>query len=262
MTQTSFRDVEQLSALLDEKLNPAEAARLQKQIETDPELRAIYDDLRQTRSLLRRLPQRRAPRNFTLKPSAARVRPPLPRLFPTFRLASALASLLLFFSLATNATLPRLAGMANSAPLAYGMGGAPEIDRAMGGGGGEESAQLPIGGGLDEPAAEAPAAMEAPVEEAAPAPEEPAAKTVEPTAAAQPDVQPTLEAAAALPPVEEPQPVQEEPLPMPEPPAPAAIVPVWALILLAVLAIASGATAFWLRWQNDRQWESKASPKK
>lgn len=262
MTQTSFRDVEQLSALLDEKLNPAEAARLQKQIETDPELRAIYDDLRQTRSLLRRLPQRRAPRNFTLKPSAARVRPPLPRLFPTFRLASALASILLFFSLATNATLPRLTGMANNAPLAYGMGGAPEIDRAMGGGGGEESAQLPIGGGLDEPAAEAPAAMEAPAEEAAPAPEEPAAKTVEPTAAAQPDAQPTLEAAAALPPVEEPQPVQEEPLPMPEPPAPAAIVPVWALILLAVLAIASGAAAFWLRWQNDRQWESKASPKK
>ena len=262
MTQTSFRDVEQLSALLDEKLNPAEAARLQKRIETDPELRAIYNDLRQTRSLLRRLPQRRAPRNFTLKPSAARVRPPLPRLFPTFRLASALASLLLFFSLATNATLPRLASMANSAPLAYGMGGAPAIDRAMGGGGGEESAQLPIGGGLDEPAAEAPAAMEAPIEEAAPAPEEPAAKTVEPTAAAQPDAEPTLEAAAALPPVEEPQPVQEEPLPMPEPPAPAAIVPVWALILLAALAVASGATAFWLRWQNDRHWENKASPKK
>lgn len=262
MTQTSFRDVEQLSALLDEKLNPAEAARLQKRIETDPELRAVYDDLRQTRFLLRRLPQRRAPRNFTLKPSAARVRPPLPRLFPTFRLASALASLLLFFSLATNATLPRLASMANSAPLAYGMGGAPEIDRAMGGGGSED-AQLPIGGGLDEPAAEAPAAMEAPVEEAAPAPEEPAAKTIEPTAAAQPSAEPTFEAAAALPPVEEPQPVQEEEaLPAQEPPTAAAIIPAWALILLAVLAIASGATAFWLRWQVDRQWESKASPKK
>lgn len=264
MTQSSFRDVEQLSALLDGKLDPSQAARLEARLASDPELVAIYEELRQTRSLLRRLPQRRAPRNFTLKPAAARVRPPLPRLFPTFRLASVLASLLLFFSLVTNATLPQLTNMASEAPMyALGIGGGPESDRAMGGGGGEESSSLPMGGDVDEPAAEAPAAMEAPVEEAAPAPEEPAAKTVEPTAAAQPDAEPTVEAAAALPPVEEPQPVQEEEaLIAPEPSVSAAIIPVWTLILLAVLAIASGATAFWLRWQTDRQWKTKASPKK
>lgn len=243
MTQTSFRDVEQLSLLLDEKLNPADAARLGARIESDPDLRAVYDDLRQARALLRRLPQRRAPRNFTLKPSAARVRPPLPRLFPTFRLASALASLLLFFSLATNATLPRLVSMANESSLyAYGMGGGPSAERAQGGGGGDESAAM-------EMPAE-PAAPAAPAEPAAPALDEPATKIVEPEA------EPTLQI-AALPPVEGAQPYEEplpEALPEPEPMAPP--VPGWLLILLAILAAASGGIAFFTRWQTDRRWKT------
>jgi len=239
MTQTSFRDVEQLSLLLDEKLNPADAARLEAQIAADLELRAVYDDLRQSRALLRRLPQRRAPRNFTLKPSAARVRPPLPRLFPTFRLASALASLLLFFSLATNATLPRLASMANQPPLhAYGMGGGgPDVERAQGGGGSSEDSAA-----MDMPAA--------PAEPAAPAPEEPAEKTVEPEA------EPTM-GVAALPPVAEAQPYEEplpEMLPEPEPMAPP--IPGWLVWLLAILAAASGGTAFFARWLTDRRWQT------
>ena len=253
MTKTSFRDVEQLSALLDEKLNPADAARLQKQLENNPELRAIYEDLRQTRYLLRQLPQRRAPRNFTLKPSAVGVRPPLPRIFPVFRLASALASILLFFSLATNATLPRLANMANSAPYAYGMGmgGDPSIDRAMGGGGSAEDA-APEAAFEMAPAAPA-------VEE--PAAEEPSAKTAEPTPS--PMVEPTLEV-AALPPLDEAQLYQEEqlpaPLPTPEPVAPP--IPDWIMIALAVLAFASGGTAFFLRWKSDQQWKIQTTSKK
>ena len=252
MTKISFRDVEQLSALLDEKLNPADVARLQKQLENDPELRAIYEDLRQTRYLLRQLPQRRAPRNFTLKPSAARVRPPLPRIFPAFRLASALASILLFFSLATNATLPRLASMASSAPMyGYGMGGDPSIDRAMGGGGSAEDA-------APEAALEmAPAAPA--VEE--PAAEEPSAKTAEPTPT--PMAEPTLEV-AALPPVEEAQPYQEEPLPAPFPTPELMAPPIadWIMIALTVLAFASGGTAFFLRWKSDQQWKTKTTSKK
>lgn len=58
MTQTSFRDAKNLSALLDQQLNPAESARLQKRLQTEAELRDVYEDLRQTRSALRRLPQR------------------------------------------------------------------------------------------------------------------------------------------------------------------------------------------------------------
>jgi hypothetical protein len=227
MTQTSFRDVEQLSLLLDEKLNPADVARLEARIAPDPDLRAVYDDLRQARAILRQLPQRRAPRNFTLKPSAAHVRPPLPRLFPTFRLASALASLLLFFSLATNATLPRLVSMANQQPLyGYGMGG----------------------GDASEDSAAMEAAPAEPAAPPAPAMEEPAEKTVEP--------EPTM-GVAALPPVEGAQPYDERmPDALPEPEQVAPPIPGWLVWLLAILAAASGGIAFFARWQTDRRWKT------
>ena len=69
MTQTpSFRDVQQLSAYLDGQLKPSEAARLESRLQSEPGLASIFEELRQTRSLLRQLPQRRAPRNFTLTP--------------------------------------------------------------------------------------------------------------------------------------------------------------------------------------------------
>src|SRR5512139_991838 len=106
MKSPSFHDVEQLSALMDGKLSQAEAARLQGRLGSDPNLRAIMEDLRQTRSLLRRLPARRAPRNFTLTPKMAGVKPPLPRSVPTLRFATALAAFLLVFSMATNALVP------------------------------------------------------------------------------------------------------------------------------------------------------------
>ncbi|MFO7586365.1 MAG: hypothetical protein R6W69_16685 [Anaerolineales bacterium] len=241
MTQTSFRDVEQLSALLDEKLNPADTARLQARLESDPQLRAVYDDLHQTRTLLRRLPQRRVPRNFTLKPSAARVRPPLPRLFPTFRLASVLASLLLFFSMATNATLPRLASMASEAPMyPYGMGGGADIDeRSMSGGGSEEPAALEMAPA--EPAAPAATAAE---EEAV---EEPAEKDAEPSVAQSLDMAEPLAD-------ERSQPYQAEPRFDPATTSPP--IPAWVVIPLALFAIISGGLAFFLRWQSERRWKT------
>jgi ferric-dicitrate binding protein FerR (iron transport regulator) len=239
MTQTSFHDVQQLSALLDEKLNPADAARLQTRLESDSELRTAYEELRQTRTLLRSLPQRRAPRNFTLKPSAARVRPPLPRLFPTFRLASVLASLLLFFSLATNATLPRLAYMASEAPMyAYGMGGGPDTaaERAIS----EDTAQeMPMLAAEPEeladpaaPAAPAPMAVEEPVEKID---EEPAE-------------------AESLPQDAATQPYHTEIYPEPAPLSPP--IPAWALISLALLALLSGSLAFFLRWKTEQRWQA------
>ena len=104
----SFRDVEKLSAYLDRQLKPSEVARLESRLQTEPELASILQDLRQTRSLLRRLPQRRAPRNFTLTPKMVGQKPPLPRTYPAFRLATVLATLLLFFTFATNFMAPRL----------------------------------------------------------------------------------------------------------------------------------------------------------
>ena len=258
MTQTSLRDVEQLSALLDEKLDPADVARLQTRLKIEPELRAVYNDLRETRFLLNQLPQRRAPRNFTLKPSAARVRPPLPRIFPVFRLASVLASLLLFFSVATNSALPALSRMAASQQIAYGMGGDPSIDRAMGGGGSAEDA-------APEAALEMAPAASAPEESAAEA-EEPSAKTAEPTVEATLAAEPTLEVAAlpqapleeAMPAPEE-QPVQE-PLPAPEPVAPP--IPTWVMIALGALAFVSGGAALFIRWQSAQRWKINTASKK
>ena len=101
MTQPSSHDLELLSAYLDGQLSKMDTARLESRIKSDPELRSIYDGLRQTRALLRQLPSRRAPRNFRLTPQMVG-KPALPRSFPIFRLASVLATLLLFLGYAVN----------------------------------------------------------------------------------------------------------------------------------------------------------------
>ncbi|MDI6769094.1 MAG: hypothetical protein QMD04_05400 [Anaerolineales bacterium] len=101
-----LRDVEQLSACLDGQLSRAELARLESRLETDPNLSATLEDLRATRALLRRTAQRRTPRNFTLTPKMAGLKPPLPRAVPVFRLASVVASILLFFTFAGNLLAP------------------------------------------------------------------------------------------------------------------------------------------------------------
>ena len=102
MTEPTFNDLEQLSAYLDGKLSGADGARLESRIQADPDLRSVYDGLRQTRSLLRQLPARRAPRNFRLTPQMVGIKPALPRSFPVFRLASVFASILLFIGYAIN----------------------------------------------------------------------------------------------------------------------------------------------------------------
>lgn len=153
----NFRDVELLSTYLDGQLNPSDSARLESRLKTDPELVAIMDDLRAARGLLRQLPGRRAPRNFTLTPKMAGVKPPLPRAYPIFRFASVFAALLFFLSYATNLVAPRLS--AASAPYGYGVGG------GSGGGCGDE-----------EPCEAAPAL------EVAPAPQESFAATEAPVA--------------------------------------------------------------------------------
>ncbi len=108
MTNLNGRDLEQLSAFLDGELDQAGRARLNARLARDPGLRAALEDLRQTRLLLRRTPQRRAPRNFTLTPRMAGLRPPTPRLVPVFSWASA-AALLLFVCTLGTGLLPRFA---------------------------------------------------------------------------------------------------------------------------------------------------------
>ena len=62
------RDLELLSAYLDNALPAKDAARLELRLQNEPELRTQLAELRATHRLLRELPVLPAPRNFTLRP--------------------------------------------------------------------------------------------------------------------------------------------------------------------------------------------------
>ena len=167
MNQPSFRDVEMLSAYLDGQLSQVDSTRLETRIKADPTLRSVYDDLRQSRSVLRKLPARRAPRNFTLTPKMAGLRPPLPQAFPFFRLAAAVSTILLFFSFAVNLSVPAVAGLHAAAlpsgAYGYGGGGAPvagqpSIDAAVA----PAATQAPAPAATQGPAAMAAAGTDTP----------------------------------------------------------------------------------------------------
>jgi len=172
------RDSELLSAYLDGELKPSDSKRLETRLKSDPDLVSVLNDLHATRSLLRKLPSRKAPRNFTLTREMVGQSPPLPRAYPIFRLATVVATLLFFFSFGINSFGSQLA----SQPFAYGIGGS-------GGGGGDESfAQEAPAMEEAAPGAEAPMASEE--ESAAPAMEEPAvpAESLAPAPTVEPDV--------------------------------------------------------------------------
>ena len=143
------RDTELLSSYLDGQLKPSETARLEARLSTDPNLRAVLDDLRSARGLLRQLPMRKAPRNFTLTPKMVGKNPPLPRSYPAFRFVTALASLMLAFTLGLNFLGPQ---MAASQAFGFGGGGAPEVFSAQ-----EAPGAAPEAAATEAPAAEAPA---------------------------------------------------------------------------------------------------------
>src|ERR671918_1406182 len=103
------RDIELLSSYLDGQLKPSDSARLESRLASDPDLRAVLDDLRAARVLLRQLPVRKAPRNFTLTPKMVGKNPPLPRSYPAFRFVTALATMLLFFTVGLNFLAPQMA---------------------------------------------------------------------------------------------------------------------------------------------------------
>lgn len=155
MSQPSFRDVEQLNAYLDGELDAAQRQRLESRLGSDSGLNSLLDELREARGVLRRLPQRHAPRNFTLTPSMAGIKPPLPRAYPVLRFASVFAVFLLFFTFAVN-SLPRLSlPMGAAAPAAMEVG--------VGGGEPEEQQRDKSGGGCDACTAEATPMAEAPL---------------------------------------------------------------------------------------------------
>ena len=161
------RDIELLSSYLDGQLkSDAERARLEARLSSDSDLRAVLSDLRSTRGLLRQLPMRKAPRNFTLTPKMVGKNPPLPRAYPAFRFVTAIASLLLFFTVGLNFLAPQMASQ--SPAFGMGGGGAPEVFSAQ-----EPAAtEAPAGDAFatEAPALEAPAPAEEPPAELAPLP--------------------------------------------------------------------------------------------
>lgn len=260
MTQTpSFRDVEQLSAYLDGQLKPSEVARLESRLQTEPELVSILGELRQARGLLRRLPQRRAPRNFTLTPKMVGQKPPMPRTYPLFRFATVLATLMLFFTVATNFMAPRL--VRTAAPYPYGIGG----------GGGDAEPEMQMESAPAE-AAEAEPMEEPAMEEAAPT-EEPAAPqlpapaptmlapTTDEGARAEPTLGLSEKSGVQVIPTGEGFAQQTAPTAPDEaeqPQSAARPISVTVQFVLAGVAILSGLIAFILRYAAIRKWRAKA----
>jgi hypothetical protein len=156
------RDIEILSSYLDGQMSSADAARLEARLRTDPEMRSVLQDLRGARSLLRQLPMRKAPRNFTLTPKMVGKNPPLPRSYPVFKFSATLATILLFFTIGLNVLGPQLAAQ----PAVFGMGGGGAPDAYQSTLATESPAIMAAPAATEPPAAatEAPAAQEPSVE--------------------------------------------------------------------------------------------------
>jgi hypothetical protein len=231
------RDLELLSSYLDGQLKPSESARLEARLSTDPALRAVLDDLRSARGLLRQLPLRKAPRNFTLTPKMVGKNPPLPRSYSAFRFVTALASLMLFFTLGLNFLGPQIAA-SQSSDFGYGGGGgAPEISSA------QEAPAVPEAAVTEAPAAEAPA--EEPPAEMLPLPT--------PTVSAEDSATRELQTP------DEKQGVMNEADVAPQPQAPnplPTVPPVWEIVLAAI-ALLGAFVMVMMRQAAAGRWRQK-----
>jgi|GEM_PF-588765 len=113
------RDVELLSAYLDNQLSVAERVSLERRLGAEPRLRAELDELRATTSMLRDLDPVRPPRSFTIDPATA---PRQARVFPVawaMQLGSGLAGL----ALVLLATVQILVGGSASTGFSQAAGG-------------------------------------------------------------------------------------------------------------------------------------------
>jgi hypothetical protein len=123
-------EIEQLSAYVDGQLNESESKRLKNRLETDRELDSALTDLSFSRNLLRQLPKRKSPKNFTLTRQMVGLKPPLPKTYPLFRLATVFATVLFVFSFSVNALSPFVNLSASQFPVGMGSGGGGEAPAA------------------------------------------------------------------------------------------------------------------------------------
>ncbi len=90
----SSQDWQLLSEYIDDELSGKQKSRLEERLDSDQQLQEAYQRLRNTKRVLRSTPQISAPRQFTLTPELVGRSKPRP-LFPVFRLATAVVSILL-----------------------------------------------------------------------------------------------------------------------------------------------------------------------
>jgi hypothetical protein len=218
----NFRDIEQLSSFLDGQLKESDSKRLETRLASDPELASVLNDLRAARGILRKLPARKAPRNFTLTRQMVGLKPPLPKTYPIFRFATAFTTLLLVMTFALNLVALPLSAAPAAAPEHFGYGGA--------GGGCEE----PCGPGIQSAPMEEPAAE---TMEIAP----PALEDQQEDAARQAEETP-LEKESALAMEEQAQVQREAPVPW-----------AWQIILL-ILAVLGGGAMWVMRQSAASKW--------
>ncbi len=86
-------DLELLSSYLDDQLSPSEQKLVETRLESDSTYKEAFEKLRRTCLILRSLPQRPAPRNFTLSAEVNKKKVNIPSFFQIFRLSSAVAVL-------------------------------------------------------------------------------------------------------------------------------------------------------------------------
>ena len=103
-------DWEMLSAYLDDQLPPSEKSKIEIQLAQRLEIQAAYQELRQLKIAFRRLPSKKAPRNYTLKPGEkTEKRSIFHFLVPAFGFSSAVAAILLvitiFFQLSPSGSM-------------------------------------------------------------------------------------------------------------------------------------------------------------
>jgi len=91
----TLQDYQSVSAYLDNASSPRERTKIEARLAADPELRRILQEFKYTRHLLRAMPVRKAPRNFTLSAAKVPVRPQRFFLAPVLNFTAAAAALLL-----------------------------------------------------------------------------------------------------------------------------------------------------------------------
>lgn len=106
--QISAKDLELLSSFLDHQLSPSEQKSIESRLPSEKDLQNALSGLRRTKLILKALPLKAVPRDFTNSPQAKKNRFDLFQYFRVFRFSSAAAVMGLIVLLLMDFILPAL----------------------------------------------------------------------------------------------------------------------------------------------------------